>query len=311
MDSLFKELSFPKLAKLLKAELGDPRVLDGFRRDPARKTHIRARGPKLITHIFAGNVPNPSILSFVFGMLLKSANAGKLSSRDDGFLGIYLESLRDFDKALAASQHLIDPKNRPALLTSIQKSDLVVAYGTNQSLKKIREEVPSGVNFVGYGHRVSFAFFSKEVLRRNKVRALARLVAHDIWMMDRRGCLSPEMVYAEKGGEISPRDFYEYLMKELEKIDFSPERLYQLKNWLKVGQIHGDFFENLKKTGNSLQCVAVEALSPRRESIAEQLSALGANRICRAGQMQAPPITWHHDGKMNLASWVTWTDLEE
>jgi hypothetical protein len=186
-----------------------------------------------------------------------------------------------------------------------------VAYGTDETLQKIRNEVPPAANFVGYGHRVSFAFFSREVLCKDKLRQLAEKTARDIWMMDRRGCLSPERLYAEEGGEISPREFCEQVVRHLEKMEFSPERLYQLKNWVKLGQLQENFFENLKAEGRSLQCVALEAPSPRRKKIARMLSELGINRICRAGQMQAPPVTWHHDGKPNLASWVTWTDLEE
>jgi len=310
LDSLFKELTYARLIKLLKSEFRDMRVLDGFRPDATSGVRHRARGPRLIMHIFAGNVPNPSIISFILGMLLKSANVGKPSSSDDGFLNIYLDSLRKFDKGLAAPQRLIRPKDRALLRSLIQESELVVAYGTNESLRKIRKEVPPNVPFVGYGHRVSFAFFAKEILRKNKVRFLARRAARDIWMMDTRGCLSPERLYAEAGGEVSLREFAEHVLRALEKLDYSSERLYHLKNWLKLSQLQAEFFEDLQAAGKTLQCVALEVGPQRKERILEKLSELGVNRICRAGAMQAPPLTWHHDGRFNLASWVTWTDDE-
>jgi len=310
LDALFKELTYAKLIKLLRSEFRDPRVLDEFRPDRASGVRHRAHGPRLIMHIFAGNVPNPSIISFILGMLLKSANIGKLSSSDDGFLNIYLDSLREQDQALAAPQRLIPPKDRALLRSLIQESDLVVAYGTDETLKKIREDVPLNVFFAGYGHRVSFAFFAKEILRKNKISSLARRVARDIWMMDARGCLSPERLYAEAGGEVSPQEFAEQVLRALEKLDFSAERLYQLKNWLKLGQLQGNFFENLQAAGKTLQCMALEAGPERKKRIVEKLSELGVNRICRAGAMQAPPLTWHHDGRFNMASWVTWTDDE-
>ena len=37
---------------------------------------------------------------------------------------------------------------------------------------------------------------------------------------------------------------------------------------------------------------------------------LGATRFCRAGRMQFPPLTWHHDGRAPLADLVTWIDVE-
>ena len=36
----------------------------------------------------------------------------------------------------------------------------------------------------------------------------------------------------------------------------------------------------------------------------------GAQRICRIGQMQNPPLTWHHDGWPTLGSLVRYVDVE-
>src|SRR3990167_9069031 len=55
LDALFRELTTPKLMRLLKSELRDPLVLDGFRRDPVSGGSHRAEGPRVITHIFSGN----------------------------------------------------------------------------------------------------------------------------------------------------------------------------------------------------------------------------------------------------------------
>jgi len=38
---------------------------------------------------------------------------------------------------------------------------------------------------------------------------------------------------------------------------------------------------------------------------------LGVSRFCRAGQMQFPPLTWHHDGRASLGDLVTWVDAED
>jgi hypothetical protein len=42
----------------------------------------------------------------------------------------------------------------------------------------------------------------------------------------------------------------------------------------------------------------------------EAFLSLGVSRFCRAGRMQFPPLTWHHDGRGTLADLVTWIDLE-
>jgi len=43
----------------------------------------------------------------------------------------------------------------------------------------------------------------------------------------------------------------------------------------------------------------------------EAFLSLGVSRFCRAGRMQFPPLTWHHDGRGTLADLVTWIDFEE
>ncbi|MGH7198001.1 MAG: acyl-CoA reductase [Candidatus Omnitrophota bacterium] len=328
LDGLFRELTEKKLLELLKAELGDPRVLDEFRPVRPGKRRLHARGPELILHIFAGNVPNPAILSFIFGMLLKSRNIGKVSSEDPGFLDIYLASLKKINPKLAGTNLLIDPKNKTAVKSWMKQADLVVAYGSDETLKALKSHAPPGTPFVSYGHRLSLALYTREVLKRKIAVSLAHKTALDVWMMDQRGCLSPVFLYVEKGGEVSPAEFSILVSKELDRIawidkngEASPRRAalrMARENLRKIKQISFvRSFHSLKEAYKAIGCfkghlqaVALEAGPGRRQKIAEELSRLGANRICHAGRMQFPPLAWNHDGHPNLASWVTWTDLE-
>ena len=323
LDALFHELTAAKLLRLLKAELKDPLALDRFRRDALTGKRQRARGPRVVTHIFSGNVPNPSIVSFILGMLIKSVNIGKVSSRDEGFLDIYLESLKSSDKNLAETNWLIDASDKRLTISAIAMSDLVVAYGNDVSLKEIRAHVPAAVPFMGYGHRTSFGIYAKEALTQKNLKTFAERTARDIWMMDQRGCLSPMEILIEAGGAVSLAGFSGALTKAI-------EGLFAVKAWrLPAGQAaHLIGFGGRKMIGvrpikdlkevskifmpfqKHLQSVSLEAGAERRKKTAERLSAMGVNRICRAGRMQRPPLTWHHDGKWNLAAWVNWTDLE-
>ncbi len=327
LDSLFKELTAKKLTQLLASELKDPLALDGFRKDPITKRLVRARGPRLITHIFAGNVPNPAILSFIFGMLLKSRNVGKLSSEDSGFLAIYLESLKELDADLAKSNFLVKPSDKASIRAWMKKADLVVAYGSDETLAKLRTEA-CGVPFIGYGHRASFAIYTREVLKQNNVNSLARKTARDVWMLDQRGCLSPLALYLQKGAEVAPDRFAKLVHAELKRLSRPGRRCgstfsqatramikWDIRSVRQVGFARefgrlSEVYDALRPLQRYLQAVSVEAGLAQRKKIAEELSRLGVNRVCRAGQMQRPPLTWHHDGKFNLASWVNWTDLE-
>jgi hypothetical protein len=362
IDSLFRELTAAKLLTLLKNEISNPKSLDDFQKNPISGHASYAQGPALITHIFSGNIPNPSVISFVLGMLVKSANIGKLSSKDQGFLEIYIESLKRHDRKLALTNLLLDPSDRQTLKTAIEQSNLVVGYGSNQRLREIQEIVPSRTSFIAYGHRVSFGLYAKEALTPKHIKSLARSTARDIWMADQRGCLSPLVIFAQKGGKVAVMDFAKGLAEALEMIsekngrkpDFNRvvkaqniQNRYQFKKisgqsaqfWLsspkglwgvyydeKIKELvlsegnqqiyvkafseFNEVFQVMAPLEKYLQAVSLEAPPNIRHTLARRLALLGVNRITRAGRMQTPPVTWHHDGKPNLAGWLTWTDLE-
>ena len=68
-----------------------------------------------------------------------------------------------------------------------QSGDLVVAYGSDATLREIQKSLPDGVDFEGHGHGLGIAVVGRSV----DADALARDVADH----DQRGCLSPQGVY--------------------------------------------------------------------------------------------------------------------
>jgi hypothetical protein len=77
VDLTFGAITRESLGELLDGELGDQQT-----------------GPRLIVHFLAGNVPVPGIVSICRGLLLRSANLVKVSSRDPVFPKLFVESLR-------------------------------------------------------------------------------------------------------------------------------------------------------------------------------------------------------------------------
>ena len=362
LDALFSELTASKLWRLLKTELSDPSVLDGFARDVRNARLVHAKGPNTILHVFSANIPGAAVASFVLGLLAKSRNVGKLSRRDAGVLKIYLDSLRSHAPALARHCVLIPGVDRRRTAAWAARAGLVVAYGHNESLEEVRKLVPAKTPFIGYGHRVSIALVLEEALRPKKARLLARKMALDVWMADQRGCLSPVLVFVQKGGALRAEAFAEQVAEELERLEKSersrPRRA--LRDWISMRKLRdrvrlaalrggngrawksasglwmvgyderpdaefsagsqiirvkgfsklNDLEPAFQKMKGSLQAVSLECAQAHRRKIAEWLGLFGANRICRAGKLQHPPITWHHDGKLNLASWLEWVDLE-
>lgn len=59
-----------------------------------------------------------------------------------------------------------------------------------------------------------------------------------------------------------------------------------------------------------LQAAGVAVAPERIRMLASALGQAGVNRICSFGKMQAPPLTWHQDGRLLLRDLLRWTDLE-
>lgn len=318
LDATFRELSEKKLIHFLHQEIGNPLVLDGFCRDPITGHFYRAAPPKSILHIFASNIPNPAIWSLVMGLLIQSMNFLKPSQHDSGVLELYLASLKIKSSALYGQTKLL-PGRHVSIKPYLSKADVVVCYGSDETVKSIRMQVSPNALFVGYGHRSSFALILKEALTKKNLPKLASNLAVDAWLALGQGCLSPLAIYAESGGEVDPAQFEKlfqekllglYRPSDLTDSQLSGAIVSSLKVPVKRFKKIEDFFRILSPQGSLLQAVALEAGQKRREDIAQKLGALGVNRICRAGQMQNPPLTWHHDGKSNISSWLRWTDLE-
>jgi hypothetical protein len=104
------------------------------------------------------------------------------------------------------------------------EADLVTATGDDQTLAAIRELVPAGVRFIGYGHRLSFAFVSNTAWAGASARLLAEQFSHDITAWDQSGCLSPHLIYIEAGGSVMPLQFAEALAHALARKEKSHPR---------------------------------------------------------------------------------------
>ncbi len=205
------------LLTLLQAELGDPSVLDAFRPRPASRGSHRATGPALTTHIFSGNVPGLPAISLIHGLLVKSANLGKPASEEPVFPALFARSIAAVDPKLAASVAILPWAGGDTAVeaAAFSASEAVIAYGSDASVENIRGRVPPDVRFVGHGHRVSFAVVGREALDPGTLGSLAERVAYDVSLFDQQGCVSPHVIYVERGGAIPPEAFAERLAEAM------------------------------------------------------------------------------------------------
>lgn len=220
LTSTFRTFRSPQIKRFLAADLADPAMLDEFRPMP-RGGLARARGPELLLHIWAGNVPGLPLWSMARGLLVKAGSIGKMSVAEPLLAGWFAGLLAEIEPRMAGSLAILCWKGGedPAEQAAFDAADLVLAYGSNAALAAIRNRLPATSRFVGHGHKVSFGAVAREALTAGKSAAVAALAAKDITRFEQQGCYAPQMVFVERGGIFSPRMFAQHLAAALASLD--------------------------------------------------------------------------------------------
>ena len=206
----------PQLHRFVAEDFANPKVLDEFQ--PANKGgFVRAFGPGLLVHSWAGNVPALPLWSLVCGLLVKGGNIGKLPSAEPVFASLFARLLAQVHPPLADCLAVVWWKGGDAdsARTLFAEADTVLAYGGNEAIAQVRAQVPVTTRFLGYGHKLGFGLVARSALDTQRAPATARLAAHDIVRYEQQGCYSPHQFYVQRGGRVSPREFAHYLAAEL------------------------------------------------------------------------------------------------
>ncbi len=210
------------LERLLRAELGDPAALDGFvpaAGVPARRQ--RASGPALAFHVFAGNVPGVAVTSLVRSLLVKSATFGKTAAGEPVLAPLFARALADVDPEIAAALAVGHWEGGTEELEAVAlaASDAVVVYGGEETLAALARRVRPGTRLLDHGPRYSFGIVGRDALERVQAPATADAVARAVAAFDQQGCVSPHLVYAERGGEVGPAELAGLVAGALEVIE--------------------------------------------------------------------------------------------
>ena len=220
LTGMARDWTTERLTELLWRELGDPGVLDGFRRlDAGRR--IRAKGPRLTFLVGAGTVPGVSVTSMIRALLVKSAVLLKPGLGDVVLPVLFAEALAqeapELAQAVAVSYW---PGGTSALEgLALESAEAVVAYGGNDAVTSLRNRTPVTARFTAYHHRLSVGLVGRDALTSEDAPRVAQAAARAVSMFDQRGCVSPQAIYVEKGAEVDPEEFAGLLASAMADIE--------------------------------------------------------------------------------------------
>ena len=216
LNAYLRTFRAPQLQRFVVEDFANPALLDAFQ--PRVKGGMaRAFGPELLVHVWAGNVPGLPLWSLICGLLVKAPAVGKVASAEPLFASLFARLLTEVEPRLADALAIVwfkggDTASEGALYA---EADTVLAYGGNETLAALRQQLPVTTRFLPHGHKLSVGLVSAAALDAQHLPALARAAALDVVRYEQQGCYSPHTYYVARGGRVSPREFAQSLAGEL------------------------------------------------------------------------------------------------
>ncbi len=168
---------------------------------------LRARGYPLTLHLGSGTVPGVTAMSMIRALLVKSAAWAKPGLGDVALTTALAVGLAEADPEVAAAVAVTYWPGDETPPGALGVPDLVVAYGGDEAISRVRSEVRPTTPVVAYHHRLSFSAVARQALTVEQAQETALAVALAVAVFDQRGCVSPHLVFVEVGGEVDPRSW--------------------------------------------------------------------------------------------------------
>ena len=212
LDGMARDWSRKQLASLLEHEFGDVARLE--RLVSVRGTDAMAIGPRLCLQIVSGSVPGVGVNAAIRSLIVKGPTLLKPGLGDVVLPVLFARALQEEDAELADAMAVVYwPGGTETEIerAALAEADVVVVYGSDNAVTTLRARAAPTARFVGYHHRVSVGVVGRAALTEGAVAGAARDVASSVAMFDQRGCVCPQVVYVEEGGDFTPHDFSERL----------------------------------------------------------------------------------------------------
>lgn len=232
---------------LVRSEFPDPKVLDGFSRN-RMGDQTRAMGFPLTFHLGAGTVPGVAVTSLIRALLVKSASLLKPGLGDLPLPVAFSRGIREEDPELARSLAVVywPGEEKARTETVLKDADLVVAYGSDETVQWVRRHLPPQTPLRAYRHRMGFVLLGRDAFLREEAPggggawSVARAAARSTSLFDQKGCVSPHVFLVEEGGEVGPEEWAALLARAFEEMEpVLPSGRISLEDGVTLQQLRG------------------------------------------------------------------------
>ena len=157
-----------------------------------------------------------SAFSVIEGLLTGNINILKLPEHEGGLSSKILIRLVEIEPKLKPYIYVLDvsSNNSEVIGKLVDIANAVVVWGSDEAIRAIRKFAPPSLPIIEWGHRLSFAYFTKQ---ENDEKDLAGL-ARDICLTDQLYCSSPQCVFYETDENKELDNFSQRLAKHIENV---------------------------------------------------------------------------------------------
>lgn len=217
-SSLRQQFGKEYLTRRLHAELGpdygSPTVKKPFGLANEVQEQILPLG--VLFHIAAGNMDGLPVYSVIEGLLAGNINLLKLPAVDGGLSVMLLQKLFEIQPLLAEYVYVFElsSSETDSLQQLAQLADAVVVWGGDEAVRAVRSMAPANVRVIEWGHKLSFAYVTKQGMTKAKLEGLA----HNICATNQLLCSSCQGIFVDTDEPKTARDFCRVFLPVLESV---------------------------------------------------------------------------------------------
>ncbi|MEI8233497.1 MAG: acyl-CoA reductase [Verrucomicrobiota bacterium] len=332
------------LMGLIRAELGHEEALERFL--PHGGHHARALGPCMILHIISGNTPHAGLQSLIRGLLLGAYNWCKIPSGGLPEIAAFRERLpfelarrvtiatelpgdwldqadavvvfgRDetvesFRKRVRADQRFLPHAHRISFGVVFDDPEFASVADAAKSASLYNQQGCLSPHLFYVERKIARAYAERLAgamadFERETPRGPVSLAEQSEIVALRKDFAFRASMHSEDGEAPA---LWESPDSTAWTVLFDPEPQFMascLNRVIYVKPMPDDLPKAVIRVYKHLSTVGIFPATPEN---AARVDLTGVSRICPIGQMQFPPLTWHHDAQPVLAPLVHWVDFE-
>lgn len=170
----------------------------------------------VLGHVTSSNDAMLPFFSAVEGLLAGNINVIKPASGTEAIVMKLVLLICEIEPELSRYFYIfpLSSKQKNELAAMFSCCDGIAVWGGENAVESVRSMAPAGIPVIAWGHRISFAYFTKGAVTQQALEGLAA----DICANEQQACSAPQVVFFETDDKQDLLSFAQKVYDALEKV---------------------------------------------------------------------------------------------